>query len=232
MKHYSICFECENYSIGEVDSDLIAVCVCPKGHKTVMRIGSNLCDTLYSSAVNAYIKDCLSESVMSFAAALERSFEMFIKITLHCEGITFEEIDSFWKELSRQSERQYGAFCSQYLKTVKEPWKANQKMLEFRNKVVHKGYIASHKEVTEYAEYVTDMLYKILKHLHKNFENESMIHYFHEMNKSQKRLVELAKTHNAKVGTHSFSLLNWTIKGMPEVKFTEAVIKMKNIGRM
>jgi hypothetical protein len=237
MKHYTICFECKNlssnnynYSIGEVDADLIAVCTCKHGHKTVVRITHNLCDVIYSSAVLAFVKDCLSESVMSFAASLERAFEMFTKITLFTEGIQYELVDEFWKEISKQSERQYGAFCSQYLKTFKEPWKANKKQIEFRNKVVHKGHIASQKEVTEYAEYITESLYKILKCLHSNFDNESTEYYFHEKLKTKDKVKELRIQHNAKVaGSSIISLLNWNVMDMPKTTFDEAVKKMTNM---
>jgi hypothetical protein len=233
MKHYTYCFDCTDrvISIGEVEPDLIALCECPYGHKMVMKLGSHLCDTLYSSAVNAYIKECLSESVMSFAAALERAYEMFTKVTLNKEGVDYKEIELFWKELSRQSERQYGAFCTQFLKTHKHSWKANAKMIEFRNKVVHKGYIPSTAEVTEYAEYVTENLYKLLKHLNKHYEHESLMYYFHEAGKSQKKVLELVNKHNAKVVvTSGLSLLNWNVMDMPEVNFFEAVMKLKSVG--
>lgn len=229
MKTFSTCFVCQDhqFSIGEVDADLIAVCVCPYGHKTIVKLSTHLCDTLYSSAVYAFSRDCLSESVMSFAAALERSFEMFTKITLHKEGITFNEIDNFWKELSSQSERQYGAFCSQFLKVLNKPWKADQRMTEFRNKVVHKGYIASTEEVTNYAKYITETLYKILRHLHKHFEQECRDLYAHEFSKSLKKYFELMKLHNAKSASLHSSLLHWAVDDDYEPNFLDAVQTMK-----
>lgn len=240
MKHYSICFECSDlkpnnyvYSIGEVEADLVALCTCPFGHKTVIRITHNLCDVLYSSAVYAFIKDCLSESVMSFAAASERAYEMFTKVTLYAEGMAYEQIDDFWKELSKQSERQYGAFCTQFLKTFKESWKVNPRMIEFRNKVVHKGHIASTQEVTEYAEYITESIYKILKYLHLNHENESVEYYFHETEKTKTRVKELRIKYKARLGGNSIiSLLNWDLKDMPEVTFSGAVSKMTKMQRI
>lgn len=240
MKHYSICFECSDleptnyvYSIGEVEADLIAVCTCPYGHKTVIRITHNLCDVLYSSAVLAYVKDCLSESVMSFAASLERSYEMFTKVTLYIEGLSYEQIDNFWKELSNQSERQYGAFCTQYLKSLKEPWRIDSKMIEFRNKVVHKGYIASTEEVTNYANYITKSLYKILKHLNEKHLNESIDYYFHETKKTKAKVIELRTKYNARLGGASIiSLLNWNQMDMPEVTFSEAVKIMSQLQRI
>lgn len=240
MKHYSICFECSDlkpdnfvYSMGEVESDLVALCTCPFGHKTVVRITHNLCDVLYSSAVYAFTQDCLSESVMSFAAALERAYEMFTKVTLYSEGLKYDQIDEFWKELSSQSERQYGAFCTQYLKTIKEPWKIDSKMIQFRNKVVHKGHIASTNEVTKYANYITNELYKILKNLHENYQNESTEYYFHETAKTKVKVKELRIKHNAKLGGSSIiSLLNWNVMDMPQVTFSEALRIMTKMQRI
>lgn len=240
MKHYTVCFECSDlnptnytYSIGEVGADLIALCTCPFGHYTVVRITHNLCDVLYSSAVHAFVKDCLSESVMSFAAALERAYEMFIKVTLYIEGLSYKQIDDFWKELSSHSERQYGAFCTQYLKILKEPWKINPKMIEFRNKVVHKGYIASTEEVTKYAEYITQSLYKILKYLHENHQKESDQYYFHETEKTKPKVKELRIKFNARLGGSSIiSLLNWNVMDMPEVTFSNAIKIMSKIQRI
>lgn len=240
MKHYSICFECSElkpdnyvYSIGEVEADLVALCTCPFGHKTVVRITHNLCDVLYSSAVYAFVRDCLSESVMSFAAALERAYEMFTKVTLYVEGMSYDQIDNFWKDLLKQSERQYGAFCTQFLKTFKQSWKVNQRMIEFRNKVVHKGHIASTQEVTEYAEYVTESLYRILKYLHSNNQKESHEYYFHEVKKTKDKVKGLIEKHKARVGGNSIiSLLNWNIMDMPETTFSDAVRKMNKMQRI
>ncbi len=76
----------------------------------------NLFDVLYTSAVQSYLQGSFSESVMSFAASLERTYEMFIKVTLINEGVSLDDNDKFWKEVKNKSERQYGAFCLQYVK--------------------------------------------------------------------------------------------------------------------
>jgi len=236
MKHHTTCPECLDLrrgfvpSVGEVRSDLLAICTCEYDHKTVVSIGHTHCDVLYTSAVHAFVKECLSESVMSFAASLERSYEMFIKVTLFSEGLSYEEIDVFWKEISSQSERQYGAFCTQYFKMKKEPWKTDHKMVSFRNNVIHKGHIASVKEVTIYAEYITRTLYKILKHLIENYFKEFGEFYNYEKTKTEEKLYELSREYNARVSTSMFSsLLNLNTVGMPEISFSKAVKTMKRM---
>ena len=94
MKHFTFCIDCneENpeldvWAEGEVNSNLTALCVCPKGHKSVSGLMHNLFDVLYFSAVDSFLKGCYSESVMSFAASLERTYEMFIKVSMFKEGL-------------------------------------------------------------------------------------------------------------------------------------------------
>ena len=236
MKHYTTCSECLDLhkdfipSVGEVRSDLIAICTCEYNHKTVVTIGHTHCDMLYTSAVHAFVKECLSESVLSFTASLERAYEMFIKVTLFSEGLSYEVIDMFWKEISNQSERQYGAFCTQYLKIKKEPWKTNQKMVSFRNSVIHKGHIASVEEVTIYAEYITKTLYKILKHLNVNYLDEFGHFCNFEETKTDEILFDLSRKYNARVSKSIFSsLLNLHLVGMPEISFSKVVKTMKKM---
>ncbi len=121
MEIYSTCVECMDQDKdpvcvkGELNREFSAVCTCPDGHNTIAMLWQNPFDVLYTSAVSAFLKGFYSESIMSFTAALEKTYEFFIKTTLHAEGLNFESIDDFWKEIKR-SERQFGAFCTQYFR--------------------------------------------------------------------------------------------------------------------
>ena len=66
-----------------------------------------------------------------------------------------------WKQVKNQSERQIGAFLFAYLILIGEAYSINTKMSEFRNKVIHKGYTPTDKEVAEYANYVLFEINKI-----------------------------------------------------------------------
>ena len=236
MKHYIDCCECEkenpnsiSWAVGEINSDLVALCVCPKGHKTVSGLMHNLFDVLYSSAVDSFIKECYSESVMSFAASLERTYEMFIKVILKHDGIPFNKIEEFWKEIKTHSERQYGAFCVQFLKATGEEWRLDQKQVRFRNNVIHQGYIATSREVKYYAEYITENLVRILKILHDDYSIESRDLYIYQKGKVHGAIKKMMEENNAKViSTSHPSLLKWNYGEMVDVNFENALKTMKD----
>jgi hypothetical protein len=238
MKHHVPCSQCLDidpnnyqYCVGEVNADLVVVSICPVGHKVISRIAHHLFDVLYSSGVNAFLKGCYSESVMSFAASLERAYELFTKVTLHIEGIEYDKIDIFWKEIASQSERQYGAFCSQYLKFKKEAWTINMDMVKFRNKVIHKGHIATREEILIYGEFITKTLYMILKPIHENHSREAGGFYFHQRIPIHPKANKLMKEHNINIRMDAgiCSLLNWDQMDMPETTFEKAVYVMSRV---
>lgn len=239
MKYFSLCIDCseENpesmiWAEGEITSDLVAMCICNKGHKSVSGLAHNLFDVLYSSAVDAFIKGCFSESVMSFAASLERTYEMFIKVTMIKEGISLTEIEEFWKEIKNQSERQYGAFCLQYVKVSGEVWRFDTNKVKFRNDVVHKGYVATSNEVKNYADYTTECQFKILKKLHVDFSNESREFYFYHKELEGRAAEKLMKEHNAKFSATSMpSLLKWNFSEIEDVSFHNALETMKELNK-
>lgn len=217
MKHYSLCIECHEkdpyntvWAEGEVNSNLISLCTCPSGHKSVSGLMQNLFDVLYTSAVQSFLLGSFSESVMSFAASLERTYEMFIKVTMLKEGVSLEAIDKFWKEIKNLYERQYGAFCLQYVEVTGEAWLLNSNQVSFRNNVVHKGYIATSIEVTGYAEYTTECQFKLLSILHNDYKDECLKLYFHQKVQSKSSTEKVMKENNAKFSaTGHPSLLNW-----------------------
>ncbi|NOQ28334.1 MAG: hypothetical protein GQ564_23475 [Bacteroidales bacterium] len=237
MKHITFCTECleENpnsviLAEGEINSDLVAVCTCFKGHKSVLGLLHDLFDVLYFSAVDSFIKGCFSESVMSFAASLERTYEMFIKVTLLKDELSFDIIDNFWKELKNQSERQYGAFCMQYSRITGKTWRIDSNQVSFRNMVIHKGHIATSDEVRKYAEYTTSCQSKILQILQSDYEDECTRFYFNQKKLARPRINELMKKHNAKfAGMALPSLLNWNKLDKDGVTFSEALDNMYQI---
>ncbi|MCA9905552.1 MAG: hypothetical protein KC547_16970 [Anaerolineae bacterium] len=191
----SICFQCgfeANVTAhGDVDQNLLVQMQCPYGHSQVNSIRNHLYEALYHSAVDAYISGFYSESVLGFNAALERAFELFIKISLINEGLESNEIDNFWKEIRNQSERQYGAFCIQYMKTTKKVWRADSEQVGFRNSVVHKGFIMPREKVSGFAEYVTQRLLKIRRSLSSELIDASNMYekmYLHAKEEEQREL--------------------------------------------
>ena len=231
MNHYTFCYQCFEegkgtniIAKGEINSNLIAICECSNGHKFISGLMHELFDILYLSAVDSYFNGSFSESVMSFTASLERTYEFFIKVTLLKEGCTLEMIDSFWKEIKNQSERQLGSFCSQYLNITKSPWNLNTEMIGFRNGVVHKGYIATSEEVKKYAEYTTSLQMNILNILKDDYEDECRQLYFHQKEFNRKSTEKLQNKTNLKfVATSHPSILKWDQPGKQSLNFEEAL---------
>ncbi|WP_314241299.1 hypothetical protein [Empedobacter tilapiae] len=106
-------------------------------------------DLLFESGLKAINDKYYREAVANFAASLERFYEYILQI------ITFELDDdlkkSSWKYISNQSERQLGAYYYLFLKEFKiQPITLSNKMIEFRNKVIHKGFFPDEFEVYNY----------------------------------------------------------------------------------
>jgi len=52
------------------------------GTMIITSLMHDLFDVLYISAIDSYLKDCYSESVLSFTSSLERLYEYFVKVSL------------------------------------------------------------------------------------------------------------------------------------------------------
>ncbi|MDI9858008.1 hypothetical protein [Flectobacillus roseus] len=146
---------------------------CSKGHVNLLEIQAFKFELLYESGLCAIKSDYYLESVLSLTASVERFYEFFIKIVLSSEKIEKSIIEKMYKEMSRQSERQIGAFLALYVMAFKEPPSIlNQKAVEFRNSVVHKGYFPTKEEVLRYAKDVFELIQKLYVILRKKFETE------------------------------------------------------------
>lgn len=232
MNHYSLCVECLEsdpntpvWAIGELTNDLFAICICPKGHKTLSSLMHHAPDILYMSAVQAYRKECYSESILSFTATFERTCELFFKAFGLKHGLTTEVIDKMWKEMKNQSERQYGAFCLAYCVATNSPWTADLTQVEFRNKVVHKGYIATKAEAEAYAEYITVNLNRIITVLNGDYEKECREIYFSCKEKTRPVIDKLMKEDpDLKFSATGMpSLLRWNHKDREHIRFSEVL---------
>lgn len=169
MRYYYRCYQCHReglgnvLSTGDITNDLFILLECPNKHKMVFGISNNLFEILYNYSVDSFIRGYYTQSVSTFASSLERTYEFFVKASLIEEGISMEKIDQYWKEIKKQSERQYGSFCSQFLKISGSDWHSDTKLSNFRNEVIHNGYIASKEETYDYANYTTNQQTRILQ---------------------------------------------------------------------
>ncbi len=166
----TICWEEDKKEIsrGEINSTLFSICQCNNNHKQIQWIMDDQYQLLYKSGVNALIEGFYSESVSSLNSALESAYEVFVKSTLISDHITFEDVETFWKDI-KLSERRYGAFCYSYFLTTNKVWsiKDKNKMIALRNKIIHDGYIAVKGEAVQFGSYITEAL-KVINELLEN----------------------------------------------------------------
>ncbi len=64
--------------------------------------------------------------------------------------------------MARQSERQFGAFLMIHLLVSGTAYQMNQKMVEWRNKVIHQGYIPKPGEAESYGEHVFNQKFALM----------------------------------------------------------------------
>lgn len=133
---------------------------CDRGHESTVFIEEQKFEVLFDLGAMAFMDGYYREAVSSFAASLERFYEFFIDSVLSSGTVAHEQFVRTWKMVASQSERQIGAFYFLYLSEFGEaPEPPEKKHVEFRNNVIHKGYIPRRSETLEYGDYVLKYIY-------------------------------------------------------------------------
>ncbi|MDY6973868.1 MAG: hypothetical protein SV775_16330 [Thermodesulfobacteriota bacterium] len=156
----------------DMDNNGIVHLKCDNGHNTAGILIGSKHQFLFESGCRALIDTYANEAVSSFSAALERTYEFFIRVACRKLGLTSDLIESTWKNVKSQSERQFGAFLFLYPTITGESFKLQNEIPEFRNKVIHKGYIARSEEVLDYAEKIFFLIRQIVAVLNDKCSNE------------------------------------------------------------
>ena len=111
------------------------------------------------------IRWVLSRSCCQFPSLIGEIFRVFFVIA-DIRGISQEQCELNWRKLSKQSERQLGAYSIAYLFHSGEgPKLLPNSMVSFRNKVVHQGDIPNEIEATNFGQAVIDITYVLLRNL-------------------------------------------------------------------
>jgi hypothetical protein len=170
MRILITCQKCENlkdhsggagfvlYSTDLLDEGFVKL-HCENGHHTLMTINAHKFELLAEVGMNAIVDGYRREAVSSFSSALERFQEFYIRVAATSKNLPVETVNAAWKPVSRQSERQLGAFI--FVHTLTEgtpPPMLASKCAEFRNDVIHKGAIPTEQEATNYAQAVIDVI--------------------------------------------------------------------------
>ena len=141
-------------------------CVCSRGHNVVMVADFQQFELLFESGMEAFVDNYYREAVSSFAASLERFYEFAIMTMLIANGIESVSINSMWKGVASQSERQLGMYIGLYTTAYHRPPNLlSNNQSSFRNDVVHKGHFPSKHEAFEFADSVYKTINTGLKEL-------------------------------------------------------------------
>lgn len=191
MKVTILCTECfhENavsnfeYKNIDINDEGIFELECSHGHKTATLLQNEKFEVLFDMGELALQNGYKQEAVACFAASLERFHEWCVLVFLIRNNIDLKEYEKTWKLVKKQSERQLGSFYFLYLKEFKEsPNEFKYKMetykngkekydtINFRNNVIHNGYIPRYEQVLEYEKYLFEHIRKILIEIKKNYQ--------------------------------------------------------------
>jgi hypothetical protein len=140
------------------DSNLYEV-QCPKGHSSYVILQQMKFELLFDIGACALLDGYYREAVTSFTSSLERFYEFFVRAALIQKKIDVENIESAWKGISKQSERQLGAYIIQYLSEFgTEPTTLGTNETKLRNDVVHHGKIPTRSEAIAYGQRILEIV--------------------------------------------------------------------------
>ena len=190
----------EEFNLAEINNDCVLVSTCSRGHTTHTILQSHKFQILFEFGSMALLDGYAREAITSAAAALERFYEYFINIICLKHKIKKEDFNKTWSKVNSQSERQFGAYLFAYLIDKKgkiaptiDSKKQNIESLsniktktwaEFRNSVIHKGYIPSTIEATHYMKLIYKHIDLLLKDIKINYEEEAQQSTFNHLFKN------------------------------------------------
>ena len=149
-----------------VQEDGIYTLTCNHGHHTKVVLQDEKCQILFEIALNAIVDGYYREAVASATAALERYYEFFVQTACAYLRVDQAELETAWKAVEKQSERQLGMFMVAHLllfKKAPEILKDRGDVgVNFRNRVVHKGEIPTESQAIAYCDGVLKLIYASL----------------------------------------------------------------------
>ncbi len=144
---------------------------CSRGHKSYFQLSEEKFELLFDLGALALIDGYAKEAVSTFASAYERFIEYYIKVICMSKNVPFENFIKTWKTMIKQSERQLGAFYFlQLIETGSTNFILDEKWVNFRNRVIHQGYIPKSSEAIAYGEYLLTNIDLILHELKAKHE--------------------------------------------------------------
>ncbi len=157
-----------------IDESGIYQFTCENNHDVTVTVDHERFEILFHIATRAILDGYHREAVASFAAALERFYEYYVRVICTKRGIEDKVLESAWKPVSNQSERQLGAYAFSYLlENCAVAPVLSEGDVKFRNKVIHKGLIPSRSKAIGFGDTVHQIIAPVLQRL-KETDREHM----------------------------------------------------------
>lgn len=164
----------EEHYLAEINDENLYEFICPRNHKSFRQLSEEKFVLLFDLGALALLDGYAKEAVSTFASAYERFVEYCIKVICISKSAEDAFFLKTWKTMIKQSERQVGAFyILQLLEFGETKFIIPDKWINFRNKVIHQGYIPKSEEAIDYGEYILSLIDLILIEL-KNKNPESL----------------------------------------------------------
>jgi hypothetical protein len=168
---------------------------CLKSHKSLIILQQQKFELVFDIGAYAIADGYYREAVSSFTSSLERFYEFFVKAVLFEKGIADAVISDSWKAITKQSERQLGAFVFLYTSELQQtPVLLKEKEVQFRNNVVHRGTIPSQQDALEYGQVILDLIRPVLQEVKQRYPNGLQQTVFEHLKRSRQHSSEQSGT--------------------------------------
>lgn len=145
---------------------------CNNGHEISLIIQNPKFEILFDLCIISLIDGYTRESVSGLIASYERFLEFSSLIFLRKLNPT-SELNGLLFEKMKLSERQVGAFSALYVACLnEEPILLNNRASQFRNDVIHNGYIPTKEEVISFGNKILEVILPLMNRLKKEYTKE------------------------------------------------------------
>ena len=175
------------FSYLEIGDSNIHEATCTRGHTTFVALTQHKHEVLFEIGAMALADGYPREAIATIAAALERFYELCVRVICASQKIPDEQLNAAWRLVDAASERQFGAFMFSMLLWSNESLEVIDNMKptfpntpkgktktwkEFRNAVIHKGLLPTEHVAIEYCELVYAHINQLTKKLTSEHEVE------------------------------------------------------------
>lgn len=164
MRRNMKCLQCDEFIVLPFTDKGGFRVVCANGHSIAYLLQQAKFEQLATIAITALQDGYFREAVVSFNASLERFYEFYWFASGYEANFTDEALESAWKSVAKQSERQLGLYVAAYFRDNGiGPVLLPSAQQAFRNDVVHKGVIPTREQASGFIEAVLKVNYNLAR---------------------------------------------------------------------